>query len=69
MKRTHTHSQKAPKRLAVLGTGKMGGILIDAFVKQSLLAPNHIFATVHCRRDSCLRQAADRWAGPRRNSP
>jgi pyrroline-5-carboxylate reductase len=34
-------------RLAVLGAGKMGGILIEAFVKQKLVAPRNIFATVH----------------------
>jgi pyrroline-5-carboxylate reductase len=33
-------------RLAVLGAGKMGGILIEAFVKQKLVAPQDIFATV-----------------------
>jgi pyrroline-5-carboxylate reductase len=34
-------------RLAVLGAGKMGGILIEAFVKHKLVAPKNIFATVH----------------------
>jgi pyrroline-5-carboxylate reductase len=34
-------------RLAVLGAGKMGGILIEAFTKHKLLAPKNIFATVH----------------------
>ncbi|HXX71845.1 MAG TPA: pyrroline-5-carboxylate reductase [Candidatus Acidoferrum sp.] len=33
-------------RLAVLGAGKIGGILIDAFVKQGLVSPKNIFATV-----------------------
>src|SRR6202167_590049 len=33
-------------RLAVLGAGKMGGILIEAFVKQGLGSPQNIFATV-----------------------
>lgn len=33
-------------RLAVLGAGKMGGILIEAFVKQGLVAPKNVFATV-----------------------
>lgn len=47
MAHTSTHSGKPPKRLAVLGAGKMGGILIDAFVKQSLIAPKNILATVH----------------------
>jgi pyrroline-5-carboxylate reductase len=35
-----------PMRLAVLGAGKMGGILIEAFVKQKLVEPANIFATV-----------------------
>jgi len=34
-------------RIAVLGTGKMGGILLQAFLKNNLLAPEQIFATVH----------------------
>jgi pyrroline-5-carboxylate reductase len=35
-----------PTRLAVLGAGKMGGILIEAFVKQGLVLPQNIHATV-----------------------
>ena len=35
-----------PIRLAVLGAGKMGGILIEAFVKQGLVSPADIHATV-----------------------
>ena len=39
-------------RLAVLGAGKMGGILIDAFVKQRLVPAKNISATVqHLSRD------------------
>jgi pyrroline-5-carboxylate reductase len=34
-------------RVAVLGAGKMGGILLQAFLKNNLLAPGQIFATVH----------------------
>src|SRR5947209_3448541 len=34
-------------RVAVLGTGKMGGILLQAFLKNNLLGPDQIFATVH----------------------
>jgi len=34
-------------RLAVLGAGKMGGILIEAFVKQKLVPAKNISATVH----------------------
>ncbi|HTD97198.1 MAG TPA: pyrroline-5-carboxylate reductase [Edaphobacter sp.] len=34
-------------RVAILGAGKMGGILLQAFLKNNLLAPEQIFATVH----------------------
>jgi pyrroline-5-carboxylate reductase len=34
-------------RVAILGTGKMGGILLQAFLKNNLLGPEQIFATVH----------------------
>jgi pyrroline-5-carboxylate reductase len=33
-------------RVAVLGAGKMGGILLQAFLKQNLFAPEQIYATV-----------------------
>jgi len=33
-------------RLAVLGAGKMGGILIEAFIRQNLVSPQNIRATV-----------------------
>ena len=33
-------------RVAVLGAGKMGGILLQAFLKNSLLLPEQIVATV-----------------------
>ena len=33
-------------RLAVLGAGKMGGILLQAFLKQQMLAPDQLLATV-----------------------
>jgi pyrroline-5-carboxylate reductase len=34
------------KKLAVLGTGKLGGILLRAFLKQVLFAPQHVSLTV-----------------------
>jgi pyrroline-5-carboxylate reductase len=37
---------KTRMRLAVLGAGKMGGILIEAFVKHGLVSPKNISATV-----------------------
>ncbi len=33
-------------RIAVLGAGKMGGILLQAFLKQQLVAPEQLLATV-----------------------
>src|ERR1700680_2429376 len=34
------------KKLAVLGTGKLGGILLRAYLKQGLFAPKNVTATV-----------------------
>jgi pyrroline-5-carboxylate reductase len=41
-----TPAQLPNVRIAVLGTGKMGGILLQAFLKQNLFAPDQIHATV-----------------------
>jgi len=42
-------------RVAVLGAGKMGGILLQAFLKQNLFAPSQIHATVgHAERALAL---------------
>src|SRR5271155_2686474 len=42
-------------RVAVLGAGKMGGILLQAFLKNHLLAAEQIFATVqHAERAQAL---------------
>src|SRR5580658_11161299 len=42
-------------RVAVLGAGKMGGILLQAFLKQNLFAPDQIRATVgHAERAVAL---------------
>ena len=42
-------------RVAVLGAGKMGGILLQAFLKNNLLAAEQIFATVqHAERATGL---------------
>jgi pyrroline-5-carboxylate reductase len=35
------------RRLAVLGAGKLGGILLRAYLKQELFAPKRVTATVH----------------------
>lgn len=42
---TMTH-KLAEKKLAVLGTGKLGGILLRAYLKQELFAPKRVTATV-----------------------
>jgi pyrroline-5-carboxylate reductase len=34
------------KKLAVLGTGKLGGILLRAYLKQEIFSPKHVTATV-----------------------
>src|SRR6201985_3814001 len=42
-------------RVAVLGAGKMGGILLQAFLKNNLLSPEQIVATVqHAERAQVL---------------
>src|SRR5580698_8931342 len=42
-----THSKKLlNKRLAVLGAGKIGGILLRAFLGQQLVQPKRVYATV-----------------------
>jgi pyrroline-5-carboxylate reductase len=45
----------AHKRLAVLGAGKMGGILLRGFLGQKLIAPSQVSATVrHAERAEAL---------------
>jgi pyrroline-5-carboxylate reductase len=45
MKKT-TSSILGNKRLAVLGAGKIGGIVLRAFLEQKLVPPKHVHATV-----------------------
>lgn len=46
-----------PKRLAVLGAGKIGGILLRAFLKQGLVSSKNALATVqHPERAQAIRQ-------------
>lgn len=47
-------------RIAVLGAGKMGGILIDAFKENELLRSNQIMATV--RNEERARSLEGRWS-------
>src|SRR2546426_4159434 len=43
------------KKLAVLGTGKLGGILLRAYLKQKLFVSNRVTATVrHAERAAAL---------------
>jgi len=52
---TETPAQFPNIRVAVLGTGKMGGILLQAFLKQNLFPPSQIHATVaHSERAVAL---------------
>lgn len=45
----------ASSRVAVLGAGKMGGILLQAFLKQQTLSPERLSATVaHAERAAAL---------------
>ncbi len=49
--------KSSPKRLAVLGAGKIGGILLRAFLKQGLISPKNALATVqHPERAQAIRQ-------------
>jgi pyrroline-5-carboxylate reductase len=49
------HEEQRRPRIAVLGAGKMGGILLQAFLKQKLFAPDEIAATVaHQERATVL---------------
>lgn len=46
---------EAPLRVAILGTGKMGGILLQAFLRTGLVEPSGVFATVaHSERATAL---------------
>jgi pyrroline-5-carboxylate reductase len=48
-------STLSQQRVAVLGAGKMGGILLQAFLKQQILTPDRLLATVaHADRAQAL---------------
>ncbi|MGA3265022.1 MAG: pyrroline-5-carboxylate reductase [Terracidiphilus sp.] len=52
---TGVPAQLPKVHVAILGAGKMGGILLQAFLKQNLFAPNQIHATVgHAERALAL---------------
>jgi pyrroline-5-carboxylate reductase len=46
-------------KIAVIGAGKMGGILLQAFLKEELFTPQQIIATV--AHESRARFLADQW--------
>ena len=46
-------------KIAVIGAGKMGGILLQAFLKEELFTPGQIFATV--AHESRARFLAEQW--------
>jgi pyrroline-5-carboxylate reductase len=47
--------QLSEKKLAVIGAGKLGGILLRAYLKQGLFLPNRVIATVkHADRAAAL---------------
>ncbi|HVJ09069.1 MAG TPA: pyrroline-5-carboxylate reductase [Acidisarcina sp.] len=46
MQESDTGNELASLKIAVLGAGKMGGILLQAFLAQNLFAPEQILATV-----------------------
>jgi pyrroline-5-carboxylate reductase len=55
VKATETPAQLPTIRVAVLGAGKMGGILLQAFLKENLFVTNRIHATVgHAERALAL---------------
>ena len=43
---TEVPAQLPKVRVAVLGAGKMGGILLQAFLKENLFSPEKIHGTV-----------------------
>ncbi len=54
---TQIPAQLPNVRVAVLGAGKMGGILLQAFLKQNLFAPDQIHATVAHAEKAIARSA------------
>lgn len=45
-KTKHPQASTTSLRIAILGTGKMGGILVQAFLRQGLFPTEHVVATV-----------------------
>jgi len=53
----HVPAQLPNVRVAVLGAGKMGGILLQAFLKENLFAAEHVHATVAHAEKAVARSA------------
>src|SRR5258708_39462609 len=50
-----TAHKLSDKKLAVLGTGKLGGVLLRAYLKQELFSPKRLTATVkHAEKASVM---------------
>src|SRR5438093_13769044 len=50
-----TAHKLSDKKLAVLGTGKLGGVLLRAYLKEELFSPKRVTATVkHAEKASTL---------------
>src|SRR5919206_2329759 len=55
MRDVSTSLDMTKKKLAVLGAGKLGGILLRAYLKQGLFVSNRVTATVkHAERAAAL---------------
>jgi pyrroline-5-carboxylate reductase len=54
-----TKSDFSKMKIAVIGAGKMGGILLQAFLKEALFTPEQIIATV--AHESRAKFLADQW--------
>ena len=54
---TEIPAQLPKVRVAVLGAGKMGGILVQAFLKQNLFSADQIHATVAHKEKAIARSA------------
>jgi len=66
---TEVPAQLPTVRVAVLGAGKMGGILLQAFLKENLFSPDLIHGTVqHPERALIQRRLRALWIeiAPRR---
>ena len=52
-------------KVAILGAGKMGGILLQAFLKSKVLEPEQIMANVRAAMAPAARPAAPKLCSPK----